>query len=209
MNKRGQFYILAIFIASVLMYGLVIETNSIKEPEIFYDFSDLSKNYITESNAVVNYALRQEVDVQDNVNSYNENFLDYAHLKNPSFALLTVYVDESGVVTLANWLDPTTPVKLLDSSLDEIFSAQADSLQEANVDINGNEFIFQFPLELKNFGDGFFTAGDVVDVSIGGIVHNFDITPGVIGPKFEYYLTADTDESVMVYEGGGDGDFIP
>ncbi|MBT4322040.1 hypothetical protein HOD53_02525, partial [Candidatus Woesearchaeota archaeon] len=63
-NKRGQFYIIISVILAIAVFSVTSNPNIIQEAILFESFESLSNNYIHESGYVVNSALKNEVDVE-------------------------------------------------------------------------------------------------------------------------------------------------
>lgn len=96
MNKRGQVYIIAALILSVVIFLLISQTNFVQRILIEDDFEQISQNYDIESEKFMNNLLAQG-EITD-INSTAEKFrvftvrfTEYATIENPSFEFIYIF----------------------------------------------------------------------------------------------------------------------
>lgn len=193
MNKRGQFYIIIALIISLALFGITYKVNEIKEPVLFSDFNDVSDNYISEATLVVNDALRDHEDVKNRVDTFTDNFLEYAKVRNPNIELIYLYSDGK-TYTLVNRGVEETEIEGVSIPADQI-------IQGVTLEVGGNEFAHQVPVSAENFGDdwvSFNGESGPVELSIGGMFHRFRWGPE---PDFRVLIRVPQDSLVAENEG--------
>tara|TARA_Y100000310_G_scaffold343342_1_gene450506 strand:- start:701 stop:1351 length:651 start_codon:yes stop_codon:yes gene_type:complete len=216
MDKKGQFYIITVLIASLVIYSLVADVNDIVEPVLFSDFDRLSENYLNEAPKVVNYRLGlEEVDPGD-LDIFTQDYIEFAQQKNPTIGLFYVYrtVDYGAgesKIGIKNYYDSSLGV--YGEKDEKILSAAEDSLQEVSIDVGGSDFFFQFPVKIRNFGDGFYSSEiddeDTIEIDVGGIIHTINYPPaGVGGPSF-YAVVKSEEGGIAEVTRTGTDEFIP
>ena len=208
MDKRGQFYIIIVLIAAIAMYGVSSDVNTIEEPKLFEDFSDLSNNYIKESSRIVNYALFNNQNATDLLPSFTVNFLSYAKQKNPTVSLIYFYSNGSAV-EVRNYLNETTNITLEENTTEGLFGASQPSVSEMSIEVGGIDFIHNFPTDIQNFGEGFYSASippQLIDFSVSGIIHSFDLSTG---PSINIFLRSSEGKVEQVFQGDGSEPFEP
>ena len=94
MNKRGQIYIIAALILSVVIFLLVSQTNFVQRILIEDDFEQLSKNFDIESAKFMNSLLAAgEIEVSKVIDAF-EKFADefsmYSWVENPGFEFIYI-----------------------------------------------------------------------------------------------------------------------
>lgn len=206
MNKRGQFYLITVVILSLAILAILVRVNTIKEPILFEDFSQLSKNYITESRYTINYAIyNDQQDIQQIVDRYTQDFLTEAQKRNPKMGLVYVY-SEGDTVTVTNYLDESIQTFQGTQQL----GAGEDLIQAIEVEIGGTKFIHQVPVSVEDFGAGWYTLRgdpDIIDLNIGGIAHTFDVLGEV--PEFKIIVrTSENQYDFFVAEGTQGGGIV-
>ena len=199
MDKRGQFYLILAVIISLALYGVTYKVNSIEEPILWEDFNDVSKNYITESTFVANAAIKNHEQVEDRLDTFTRNFLDYAQERNPKLTLLYVYSNGTNV-SVKSYLNATGAV-----NEHLIFGANQELVQDITIKIGGKEFIYKVPVTSENFGEGWngVTVGNQpFNLSVGGIIHPFSLDP--TGPEFRVIIRTESgaEEEVVLGDPG-------
>ena len=201
MNKRGQFYLILALILSLAVYGITYRVNKIDEPILFEDFNEVSQNYLTESVYVINNALKNEEDVEVKLDTFTKSYIDYAQKRNPDLTLLYVYGNGTNV-SIQSYLDSTSAVQA-----HTILGAHQELVQGITIRVGGKEFIYEVPVTSENFGEGW--TGVTLDnrpfnLSVGGIIHPFDLSSG--SPEFKIIIrTASGDQEFS----SGSGEWEP
>jgi len=102
MNKRGQVYILAAIVMSIIIYGMVTISNRVVQDSVASDFERISNNYATETAKLVNSVAGQG-DVLAYFKNFTVMFASYAKAQSPRFELISVF-DNNGKMYIGNFL---------------------------------------------------------------------------------------------------------
>jgi len=103
MNKKGQIYIIAAILLSVVIFALASVTNVAKQEKFKGDFEKLSANYETEGSKLINTVVNTGDDVGARFGNFTYAFTSYSKTQNPQFGLIYV-LDYGGRVYLGNYL---------------------------------------------------------------------------------------------------------
>jgi len=175
MNKRGQFYLITVLIISIALFTLISTTNTITEPILFEDFSTLTNNYMTESKYVINSALFYKLNISERLDKYTREFITESKKKNPNIGLIYIYSNGSKA-EVRNFLSSSITNYQGVSTL----GAYEAVLQNVEVYIGGTKFVHQVPVKAQDFGETWYTtsspSANPINISIGGIVHNFQLS---------------------------------
>ncbi|MBS3117758.1 hypothetical protein J4430_02670 [Candidatus Woesearchaeota archaeon] len=104
MQKRGQLYIIAALIFSAVLYTLATQANTYRQEDFAEGFDDLSTNYATESERLVNSLLYSNQDVLSGFTNFTLLFTGYTKSKNPSFGLIYIF-EFNETIQVGNFLD--------------------------------------------------------------------------------------------------------
>jgi hypothetical protein len=203
MNKRGQFYLIIVIILAVVAYGVSSEINSVEEPILFEDFSDVSENYIREGANVINYAIYNNVSVNETLSSFSKEFLTYAKQRNPTVSLLYMYSNGTNI-TIKNFFSQTAVINNRTT-----FGSEEVLVEDIAVEVGGKEFIHQVPIKIEDFGEGWYslvTPTDKLNLSVGGIIHNFDFRRSDVS-EFKVILKAKGQRREVVMGGNASTPF--
>ena len=99
MNKKGQIYLFAAIIASVVLFALTIAYNKFGQRELSENFKDLSENYDLESARFINALVESSGPDEDNIKKlygFSTEFSSYAKAKDPEYELLYIYSNIDG-----------------------------------------------------------------------------------------------------------------
>ena len=102
MNKRGQVYILAAIVMSIIIYGMVTISNRVVQDSVASDFERIANNYATETAKLVNSVAGQG-DVFTYFKNFTVMFASYAKAQSPRFELISVF-DNNGRMYIGNFL---------------------------------------------------------------------------------------------------------
>ena len=91
MDKRGQVYILAALIISVVVFILVLRPNVVVQEKFEDDFEKLSGNYEYESTRFTNSLINQELGVSSSFFNFTLLFTSYSKSQNPNFNLIYAF----------------------------------------------------------------------------------------------------------------------
>ena len=82
-NKRGQVYILAAIVMSIIIYGMVTISNRVVQDSVASDFERIANNYATETAKLVNSVAGQG-DVFTYFKNFTVMFASYAKVPKPA-----------------------------------------------------------------------------------------------------------------------------
>jgi len=197
MNKRGQFYLIIAIVIAVAAFAITSRPNEVKEAVLFEDFEDVTNNYITESQYVVNNALETESNVETSLDTFTIEYLKYARQRSPDLQLLYVY-SNGDQRKIYNYFDDSTP-----PSEDLPLGAQQELVQNVKILVGNKEFTHKVPVKAENFGSGWYSAPvpHDFDLSVGGFIHNFDLSGS--GPELKVLINLPSGPEEFTYNPGG------
>jgi hypothetical protein len=207
MNKRGQFYLITVLVIAAAAFTITAKTNTLEESILFEDFTPLSQNYISESTKVINYALENEEGefIEEKLENFTRAFLEYAKQRDSTVELVYIYSNGSDVF-ISNFLDNTT----IDYQNETTYPAGQELLQDISLEVGGKEFTHQTPTAIEDFGKSWYTYGggtpEQMNISLGGIAHNFDLASG---PDFKVIIRSSSGDVRELTLGGGSGEWTP
>jgi hypothetical protein len=104
MSKKGQIFIIAAILLSLIIYILASVTNIARQEKMRGDFEGLSENYETEASRLINAAVSTGADVGPAFGNFTYAFTSYSKTKNPQFGLIYV-LNYEGKVYMGNYLN--------------------------------------------------------------------------------------------------------
>lgn len=102
MDKRGQVYVLAAIVMSIIIYGMVTISNRVVQESVASDFERISNNYAMETAKLVN-SVAGRGDMLEAFKQFTVQFASYAKAQSPRFELISVF-DSNGVLYIGNFL---------------------------------------------------------------------------------------------------------
>ena len=199
-NKRGQFYIIISIILAVAVFGITSNPNQIQEAILFEELEDLSNNYIHESEYVVNYALKNISNVEEDLERFTQKYLDYAKQRNPHIKLLYIYSNGSEVL-LVNHFNATIEVL----NITEVPGASQPLVQDISVEVGGKDFSYKIPVKAEDFGYDWYSSSlpNSFNLSVAGFLHTFDLSD--TGPEFNVIINLPSDTlNIPISNGTGE-----
>ncbi len=109
MDRRGQVYILAAVIISVILFALALSINKVSQSKLDDDFIVLSENYNSESSHFLNALIKKPSDVPEEFGEFSYSFSSYARSQSPQFELLYVF-KQGDTLYIGNFLENTIEV---------------------------------------------------------------------------------------------------
>ncbi|MFH1210468.1 MAG: hypothetical protein V1645_00995 [archaeon] len=103
MSKKGQIYIIAAILLSVVIFAIASVTNVAKQEKFKGDFEKLSRNYETEGSRLINTVVNTGEDVGPRFGNFTYAFTSYSKTQNPQFGLIYV-LDYNNRVYIGNYL---------------------------------------------------------------------------------------------------------
>jgi len=195
MNKKGQFFIFVAVILALVIYVVVSQVNRIEEKILLEDFNELSKNYATEAPKQVNDILKgvagnptkdPTTEVNDGLGIFTEDFLDYAKTQDPNIGFVYMYYDKNTKqYYVSNYLS-SGAIETVEG--DSIPTGQDETINSIKLDIAGQTFKQNVPVELTTFGNLNSGESSAPSIKIGGIVYKPDMegkSLAIISQSFE------------------------
>lgn len=185
MNKRGQIYIVAALILSVVIFLLVSQTNFVREILIEDDFEQISQNFDIESAKFMNSLLAgDDDDISSDFDTFTKKFTDYVKVENPEFEF--VFVIEYGVDKYAGYY------------IKKDIKIGPDTTLESNDPITGDVYQDDFSITLEITGEGKVrSVNDTSTITIEDIVYILNIDPGT--PQIIIISREEKGEQTKVY----------
>lgn len=103
MDKKGQVYIIAAILLSVVLFAMASVTNAAKQEKFKGDFEKLSNNYENEGTRLVNTIINTGEDVGARFGNFTYAFTSYSKTQNWQFGLIYV-LDYNGRVHIGDYL---------------------------------------------------------------------------------------------------------
>ncbi|MFA5888428.1 MAG: hypothetical protein WC852_06995 [Candidatus Nanoarchaeia archaeon] len=120
MNKRGQVYILAAIVMSIIIYGMVTISNRVVQDSVASDFERIANNYATETAKLVNSVAGQgQEQMFEAFKKFTVQFASYAKAQSPRFELISVF-DNNGKMYIGNFLKEKIIVTCNDGICDDV-----------------------------------------------------------------------------------------
>jgi hypothetical protein len=208
MDKRGQFYIILAIILSLAFMSVVIPQNKFQESVILEDFDDVSANYIREAPQVANFGIYNDLNVATQLNVYSRDFLYFARIRNPTLELIYIYNNGTNI-TVTSFANETSTINTTEGASIDILGSEQNTTNKISLNVAGKEFVQQVPLQIKNFGDEFYTGNlppsKGVVLNIGGLIHNFNTDSS--GPGLDVFIRSTSGSIINVQNYGGTGRF--
>jgi len=157
MKKRGQIFLVAAVILAFAIFSISLIFNDYEEKILLEDFPDLTKNYQIEAKKIVNEALLSDEPIEDKLDEFTLDYVNYARTIDPNIGFVYVYkkVDEAKIKNYGN-----APVDVLGTgptsqtiSNDTVFNRGANALTDISLEVGNISFKKTIPVRLTNFGD--------------------------------------------------------
>lgn len=103
MQKRGQVYILGVLILAVVLYGLAVTVNEVRQESIEGDFEKLSENYENEATKFINSIFNSGGDMGQAFSNFTLLFTAYSKSQNPTFELIYA-LDYNNTIQVGNYM---------------------------------------------------------------------------------------------------------
>lgn len=182
MNKRGQVYVLAAIILSIIIYGMVSVTNKAVQESVASDFERISQNYALESAKLVN-SFEPGADILEAFQAFTVQFASYAKAQSPRFELISV-LDYENKLYIGNFLKNHIIVRCEPASLCEDYPPIEGCYKRIKADIGFEGFIMQPEVNMQDVT----TCGQVIDygtnpisklnITIENIAYQFELRRG-------------------------------
>jgi len=175
MYNRGQFYIIITVIISVVIAGLITIVNyAVVKPEPI-QFYDLSKQLEYEATRVIEYGVYSGEDIAVKIENFIQNFLAYAHEKDPQLGLIYIYGNSSQLVIVNYGKDDAGIVTEVNKTI--LTGSEAESVSQIRIDVGGQNIGKKIVEEKGIFGNIKATFGSTkkVRVNISNNIYEFDL----------------------------------
>ena len=119
MNKKGQVYILAAMLLSVVLYGLSAVPNFSVQQQFKGDFEKLSNNYEIEGSKLVNSVLSSGGDITESFTNFTVFFMSYSKSQTPNFGVIAS-LSYKNSIRIGNYLKKPVLIDIGDGKEEEI-----------------------------------------------------------------------------------------
>ena len=147
-NKRGQFYLIAAIIIVAIILGFATTSNSLKKEE-FTEMDDIAKELEIESQAIIDHAVLNNLDVKVQLGLFAEAYAPYSEAENLYF----IFGDKTSVDVGAY-----------------------HKLYSGAILVNGQELIIS--QNQYTSGGPYTPIGDQINLTINELDHVFDLEEG-------------------------------
>jgi hypothetical protein len=175
MQNKAQFYIIVTVIIAVVVAGLISVVNyAIVRPEPL-QFYDLSKQLENEATRVIDYGVYSGEDVALKIENFIQNFLAYAHEKDPEIGLIYIYGNTSQLVVVNYGKDDAGIITELNRTT--LIGGEAEAVSQININIGGQRVGKKIVEEKSIFGNikGSFGSSKRVRVNISDNLYDFEL----------------------------------
>ncbi|MDD4878634.1 MAG: hypothetical protein PHO02_06410 [Candidatus Nanoarchaeia archaeon] len=191
MNKRGQVYVLAAIIMSIIIYGMVTISNRVVQESVASDFERISSNYAMETAKLVN-SVAGKGDMLDAFKKFTVQFASYAKAQSPRFELISVF-DSNGVLYIGNFLKEKIIITCNDGICNEELPL-AGCYQTIKAEVTFDGLGFEVPINMEeitrcqteiSYGA---TPIKYINISAGNVAYQFRLEreqPDVIVVSWE------------------------
>ena len=190
MKKRGQIFILAALILILVVFLLVSQSNIIRDRLFSDKFEDLTKNYETEGNKLINSVLETQADPSGNFKIFSDNFVDYSTTQDPDIG--TLYVLNYETTTSIGIYNMQIQAIDIEPQPDNIQSCIAQYDASVSSEVGGTNFNLPTSCEIT-----YDNINKVEITTIDGFIYTFDIESGK--PQLKLVVKKDEQDQTKVY----------
>lgn len=177
MRKRGQIFLVAAVLLALVIFSLVSIYNDYQEKIVLEDFPDLSSNYQQELKQLTNEVLLsgQESQVGDELESFTNDYVDYARTIDPNIGFVYVYWDrKTGTAKVVNYGDqPINVIGTQDTGT--AFTDQSLGIVDISLGSGDMKFKKTVPVRLTQFDETYNDVEipeDTFNLEVGGVFYN-------------------------------------
>lgn len=175
MAKKAQFYIIITVIITVVVMGLITILNYVlvkPEPIQFYD---LSRQLERETTKVIDYGVYSEKDIPTYIDDFINNFLKYAHEKDPNLGLIYVYGNSTFLIVVNYGKDDAGVITETNRTV--LYGSEAQAVSQIRMDIGGEQVGKKIVEEKGIFGNikALFGPSKMVKVNISDRLYEFSL----------------------------------
>lgn len=175
MQRKAQFYIIITVIIAVVVTGLITILNyALVRPEPI-QFYDLSKQLERETTKVIDYGVYSEQDIPSHIEDFVNNFIKYAHEKDPNLGLIYIYGNANTLI-VANYGKDDAGV-ITETNKTVLYGSEAQAISQIRMDIGGQQVGKKIVEEKGIFGSikTVFGPSKKVVVNISDRIYEFDL----------------------------------
>jgi hypothetical protein len=200
MNKKGQIYILAALILSIVVFSLSQTINKFQQEELEEDFEKLSDNYELESSKLINSLINTEGNILDPFSKFTLLFTSYSKAQNPDFGLI-YSLDYAGEVQIGNFLNQPIIVDNGTTSKQDLNTLNG-CYDKISAVITFQGLSFDAGIDLKDIEDCTLTIPSTNNIwlQIGEFWYPFEIESGK--PQIMIVSRLEAQEQRQVFVGG-------
>lgn len=195
MDKRGQVYILAALIISVVVFILVLKPNVVIQEKFEDDFEKLSGNYEYESTRFTNSLINQELNVSSSFFNFTLLFTSYSKSQNPNFNLIYAFGFED-IINIGNFMEEEI---VIDDGRNQYVLNGCYNKIRAIIEFQGLNF--ESEIDFGEVEECLLTIGstDMIWIGIGGLWYPFEISNK---PQIIIVSREEAEEQRKVFIGG-------
>lgn len=181
MDKRGQVYVLAAIVMSIIIFGMVSVSNKALQESVASDFERIANNYAAETAKLVN-SLAGEQDILPAFRNFTLIFASYAKAQSPRFELISIFDYEDNLY-IGNFLKERIiisygegpgktilqPIEGCYSNVPAVLSFDGLSI---DVSLNYKDVVTEIGCERPEIPS---EAIEQITISIGNLAYKFDL----------------------------------
>lgn len=191
-DKRAQFYIIFAVLVIAIIVGLVTTANYAKKVKMPVKFYDLSEDFEAEVTKIIDYGIfsGQQSQIDTLIDTFSEQYLDYAQKKDPNLELIYIFGDENEITVDNYYYDKS--IGIVSQKGTNVIPGPGSEATTSKITIHYGEkaFVKEIGEKMRHYAEiseSVKEPGKWVQVEIAGIIHNFDL-----GPNFAFYYIIST-----------------
>lgn len=182
MNKKGQFYLIAVLVIIAIISILTAKLNFVSTSEEPASFSELSENFEVEAIKIIDKGIAEGKttrEIQSELENFARTYASYSSLKSKQFGFLYVF-GEGENVQVANFLVEDANVRT-DTFEKQLSGGNALLLNRITLEVAGEKFVRDLSIRASTFrGINLISGrGKIVEINIGGIPYTVAISGGI------------------------------
>ncbi len=174
MEKRGQVYVLAAIVMSIIIFGMVSVSNKALQESVASDFERIANNYAAETAKLVNSVAGKQ-DIMPAFKNFTLLFASYAKAQSPRFELISLF-DYNGQLYIGNFLKERIIISYGSTILPPIEGCYSNV--PATISFDGLQV--DVPVYYSAVGncertETYGAPIDSITISIGNLAYQFDL----------------------------------
>ena len=188
MKKRGQIFILAALILILVIFLLATQSNVIRERLFADKFEDITRNYETEGNKLINSVLESQTDPSGKFEMFSDNFVDYSTAQNPGIG--TAYIlNYEGTTNIGIYNMQIQAIETQPPQIENCISQYEASVSSEGL---GTSFDIAESCEIS-----YTNINQITITTTDGFTYTFDVEAGK--PQLNLVVKKDEKDQTRVY----------